>query len=238
VHPGDVLAYPDLKVGIPSLLLCIEMAIFSVMHLFTFPYQPYKPGAKTTFYPVPDAASDMAPRPNEHVPKQGGFLGVKAFWDAANIWDIIKAFGRGARWLFVGRKRRHEDVSYQTKPGHGSIDDTYQMTGRNGEYGGDSLRRKSTDHLPVADQYRSSTYGMHGDGGQGDVGHGGVLGERENLIDHHHQQAPGSRQPGRNPYEQPESNPYENTPYDPHARVRGNNTARGNNSNVPPGFAR
>lgn len=37
VHPNKVLAYPDIKVGIPALLLCVEMALFALLHLWAFP---------------------------------------------------------------------------------------------------------------------------------------------------------------------------------------------------------
>ncbi|KAJ8122616.1 hypothetical protein ONZ43_g1235 [Nemania bipapillata] len=115
VSANEKLAYPDLKVGIPSLLLCVEMALFAILHLWSFPYAQYKEGAKTSFYPSPNPLIGNPPRENEHGPKMGGFAGLRAFGDALNVWDIVKAFGRGIRWLFVGVKRRHEDPSYQLK---------------------------------------------------------------------------------------------------------------------------
>lgn len=122
VQPNEVIAYPDLKVGIPSLLLCIEMALFAILHLWAFPYAPYTAGAPQTYYPVPDP-DKMSPHvANERQRPAGGFLGLMALWDALNIWDFVKAFGRGMRWLFCGVKRRKEDISY-----------------RNGEHGGENL---------------------------------------------------------------------------------------------------
>ncbi|KAI1268894.1 organic solute transporter Ostalpha-domain-containing protein [Xylariaceae sp. FL1019] len=141
------LAWPDLKVGIPSLLLCIEMALFAILHLWSFSYVPYKEGAKPTFYPNPNMTNESPSRVNESGPKQGGFLGIKALFDAGNPWDIAKAFGRGIRWLFVGAKRRHEDPSYQ-------------LGGDTSYVGKDGMPLKSTDHLPIATQFRRSTYGM------------------------------------------------------------------------------
>lgn len=44
---------------------------------------------------------------------QGGPLGIYALADAFNPWDIVKMTARGLRWLFVGVRKRHEDVSYQ-----------------------------------------------------------------------------------------------------------------------------
>ncbi|KAI1116784.1 organic solute transporter Ostalpha-domain-containing protein [Nemania sp. NC0429] len=147
VSPNEKLAYPDLKVGIPSLLLCVEMALFAILHIWAFPYAPYKEGAKSTLYPSPNPSIGMPPRENEHGPKLGGFAGLKALGDALNLWDFVKAFGRGIRWLFVGAKRRHEDPSYQLK-----ADTQYPMPNR--------TDGKSTDNLPIAGQFRRSTFGL------------------------------------------------------------------------------
>ncbi|RYC61021.1 hypothetical protein CHU98_g5184 [Xylaria longipes] len=145
VSPNSKLAYPDLKVGIPSLLLCVEMALFAILHLWSFPWAQYKEDNKVTFYPSPNPSIGIPPREKENGPKRGGFAGIKAFGDALNVWDIVKAFVRGVRWLFVGAKRRHEDPSYQLK-----ADTRYPMP-NNG---------KSTDHLPIASQFRRSTFGL------------------------------------------------------------------------------
>ncbi|EAA33391.1 hypothetical protein GE21DRAFT_6478 [Neurospora crassa] len=100
VEPNSILAYPDIKVGIPSLLLCFEMACFAILHLWAFPYKPYTTAR----------GSDLAF--TGPAPKHGGPMGILALWDAINIWDVVKGFGRGIRWLFVGVKKRERDVSY------------------------------------------------------------------------------------------------------------------------------
>ncbi|OHE94716.1 hypothetical protein CORC01_09933 [Colletotrichum orchidophilum] len=154
VHPNEVLAYPDIKVGIPALLLCIEMALFAALHLWAFPYTPYVPGAKTTYYPSADSRDSNPPlRENVHTAPSGGWMGLKAVGDALNLWDFVKAFGRGMRWLFCGVKRRHEDPSYKTAANL-DMDDL--------DKGGDTAYHpagiKSTDHLPIATEFRRSTY--------------------------------------------------------------------------------
>ncbi|KAI2624279.1 DUF300-domain-containing protein [Hypoxylon sp. NC1633] len=154
VNPNAVLSYPDLKVGIPSLMLCVEMALFGILHLWAFPFAPYVQNAKTSFYPVPDPSMGVPPRENEHGPKMGGFLGLKAFGDALNLWDVIKAFGRGMRWLFVGVKHRRQDSSYQTKSD--DVDTSYPMK----PYGAGRAGGKSTDHLPIANEFRRSAFGL------------------------------------------------------------------------------
>ena len=97
---------PDIKVGIPALLLCIEMAFFSIFHIWSFSWKSYTLGSSQQMSEVVAG---------ENVGKgsyQGGFLGLKAIFDAFNVWDMLKATGRSARWLFKGRKTRHADASY------------------------------------------------------------------------------------------------------------------------------
>lgn len=124
VKPNDILAYPDLKVGIPALLLCVEMAIFSILHIWAFPYQVYRRGVSSSFYPNPDPSKGTIGLEKPALPNQGGFLGLRALWDAMNLWDLVKAFGRGMRWLFCGIKRRKEDVSYKL----GTADESLSMS--------------------------------------------------------------------------------------------------------------
>lgn len=150
VKPTKHIAYPDLKIGIPSLLLCIEMAFFSLLHLFAFPYKPYTESAKNS-EPSKYPSSPMTDHPafNELGPNQGGFLGIKAIIDAMNPWDLVKGFARGMRWLFVGHRTRETDESYNKKlndmdlgaPGVGHA-------------------RKPTKDLPIAYEFRRSNFGM------------------------------------------------------------------------------
>lgn len=96
---------------IPALLICVEMAFFAVMHIFAFSWQPYRiqPG-----YNDPTISAGIGY--GSSTPKYlGGPLGIKAFLDAMNPWDIIKASARGFRWLFVGVRHRKDDPSYQQK---------------------------------------------------------------------------------------------------------------------------
>ncbi|KAL8940707.1 MAG: hypothetical protein Q9211_002146 [Gyalolechia sp. 1 TL-2023] len=99
---------PDIRIGIPALLLCTEMAIFSVFHLFAFPWTVYDIRRSAII------ASESAPGflPDPKTAYVGGPLGTKALLDAFNPWDLIKAIGRGFRWFVVGRRRREEDISY------------------------------------------------------------------------------------------------------------------------------
>jgi hypothetical protein len=107
IKPSNKMAYPDIKIGFGSMLLCIEMAIFAVLHVFAFSYKEYD---------ISRNQSDQfaGAHPPSGKAYQGGRLGLKAFADAFNPWDIIKASARGFRWLFVGVRKRKQDRSYQT----------------------------------------------------------------------------------------------------------------------------
>ncbi|KAI9706857.1 MAG: hypothetical protein M1820_004636 [Bogoriella megaspora] len=110
-QPTSKIAYADIKVGIPSMLLCAEMAIFAVLHVFAFPWKPYsKKHNKMMIDPINAPGIGFSGNDPEY---QGGFLGWRALVDAFNPWDIVKAIGRSFRWLFVGRKHRKGDSSYQ-----------------------------------------------------------------------------------------------------------------------------
>jgi len=150
VKPTKYIAYPDLKIGIPSLLLCIEMAFFSLLHLFAFPYKPYTESARQS-EPSKYPSTPMSDQPvyNELEPKQGGFLGVKAIVDAMNPWDLVKGFARGMRWLFVGHRHRESDESYNKK-----LNDMVLGTS------GPGHARKATKDLPIAYEFRRSNFGL------------------------------------------------------------------------------
>jgi len=110
LQPSAKISYQDIKVGIPAVMLCIEMAIFAVMHLFAFPWKEYVIDKHNPSNPLAMSGAGFSGASPRY---QGGFLGIKALADAFNPWDIIKASARGFRWLFVGYRKREADPSYQ-----------------------------------------------------------------------------------------------------------------------------
>lgn len=106
IKASEKIATVDWKVGLPNLLICIEMAIFSVLHLWAFAWQAY------SIERVQDTeVADFYG--NGKTTYHGGFWGLKALLNALNPLDLLKAVSRGFRWLFVGRKKRTMDPSYQ-----------------------------------------------------------------------------------------------------------------------------
>lgn len=60
----------------------------------------------------------------------GGKMGFKALVDAMNPWDLVKATARGLRWLFVGRKKRLADPSYDLTKRETGVDGEETPSGR------------------------------------------------------------------------------------------------------------
>ena len=87
------------------MLLCIEMSIFAVMHIFAFPWRPY-------------SIKHAEAHTTTDTKYKGGPLGIVALGEAFNPWDIIKMTARGFRWLFVGVRHRHHDASYIPRKGN------------------------------------------------------------------------------------------------------------------------
>ncbi|KAH7065398.1 organic solute transporter Ostalpha-domain-containing protein [Macrophomina phaseolina] len=127
---SDWLAYADIKVGLPNLLICFEMAFFAIMHIFAFSWKPYivKKGD-----PFADHLADGMGKKQKRY--KGGFMGILAIVDAFNPWDIMKAFARGLRWLFVGVRQRHHDASYNTRVEGAGSPNSVEMATQNTAYG-------------------------------------------------------------------------------------------------------
>ncbi|PWY71695.1 DUF300-domain-containing protein [Aspergillus heteromorphus CBS 117.55] len=104
---------PDLTVTLPNVLICIEMALISILHLWSYPWEPY---TKPTTSPDDDDDYNMPPKPPMY---QGGRWGLLALVDCFNPLDLVQAIARSIRWMFVGRKSRTLDPSYFDAGGRG-----------------------------------------------------------------------------------------------------------------------
>lgn len=127
INSSEKIQTSDIKVGIPSMLLCIEMALFAIFHVWSFSYRPYVIGSKA----YQDVYGHLDAEPKYH----GGPLGIKAVADAFNFWDLVKATGRSAKWLFRDRKHRMKDASYSTVPDAQKLNDLNATTSYPGAAG-------------------------------------------------------------------------------------------------------
>lgn len=78
MKPTEHYTYNDLTIGLPNLLLSVEMVIFSLAFLYVFRAHEYY------------ATKGASVVPLGHGGYQGGFLGVKAIITAFSIIDILK----------------------------------------------------------------------------------------------------------------------------------------------------
>jgi hypothetical protein len=79
LKPSNHITFNDLSIGIPNLLLTIEMAIISIAFLYIYRTQEY-------IY-KPTAVSAV---PLGHGGYQGGFMGFRAYAQAINTIDILQ----------------------------------------------------------------------------------------------------------------------------------------------------
>ncbi|KAK0287904.1 hypothetical protein LTS00_009749 [Friedmanniomyces endolithicus] len=184
LQPSAKISYQDIKVGIPAVMLCIEMAIFAVMHLFAFPWKEYvidkhDPANMNPLAMSGAGYSGASPR------YQGGLLGIKALADAFNPWDIIKASARGFRWLFVGYRKREADRSYQNA---GAAAQQGKLDGLSPEY---TTGPTFAGNREAATELRAGREGL----GQRSTDEG----DRAGLLRHSANMG-GGRGPGTSPY--------------------------------------
>ncbi|KAL0944798.1 DUF300 domain-containing protein [Colletotrichum truncatum] len=121
--PTDRISYTSLEIGIPNLILCLEMFGVGVLHLFAYPWSPYV--ATATAVPTPTATSvATSGKPGAEGIRilvgvlrrdarcQGGLLGWRAYVDALNFSDFALAFYRGAFLLFKRQPETTQDTSH------------------------------------------------------------------------------------------------------------------------------
>ncbi|KAJ0287469.1 hypothetical protein CBS470a_005313 [Colletotrichum nupharicola] len=108
--PTDAISYPSLTIGVPNLLLCLEMFGIGIMHLYAYPWAPYvaRNGAGVLAATENDGDEDGGKKGSavvdvsaEEAENQGGFSGWKAYVDALNFSDFAVALYRGVGWVFM-----------------------------------------------------------------------------------------------------------------------------------------
>ena len=87
IKPTATLTYADIKVGIPTMLTCIEMVPISFFFYFAYPFSPYSLNSSKILLP-PAESKIAAPAPVSSY--QGGFLGIRAYLAALNPMEILQ----------------------------------------------------------------------------------------------------------------------------------------------------
>lgn len=84
------------------------MAVFALFHLWAFPWKVYD--VKRSEIVASESVPGFSLDPKTAY--RGGWLGTNALLDAFNPWDLVKAIGRGFKWILIGHRKREQDVSY------------------------------------------------------------------------------------------------------------------------------
>lgn len=95
LHANKYLSFNDLTSGLPSLILCCEMALISPFFLMVYSIKPYTLGHMSSAE-IPSSRHGMQYY-------QGGPLGVYAILQAINVLDMVMELlkGTGAKFGWV-----------------------------------------------------------------------------------------------------------------------------------------
>lgn len=96
LKPTRFVAGPDVQIGIPCILICVEMTVVAVLHHWAFAWKIYDVDGRGVY---PEEKYVRGP--------------ARALLEAIYPWDYAKAAARGLRWLFHGVRLREENPSYK-----------------------------------------------------------------------------------------------------------------------------
>ncbi|KAL9627834.1 MAG: hypothetical protein Q9164_007475, partial [Protoblastenia rupestris] len=145
IKPSSTIQAPDITIGIPSMLLCIEMSIYSVFSLWAFPWKVYD--IRRSKIVASESVSGFLP--GCKAAEQGGRFGQRALADAFNPWNIVKTARSGFRRSGVGKRRHMVGTSYKSSHPSAALEPTrnqftaFQHTG-NGSFDLSSNQEQNT----------------------------------------------------------------------------------------------
>lgn len=89
------MTWADLSIGVPSLLVCVEMVPLSLLLHYAYSFRPYVLGSDLELHAVVgDGSGDDSHRPQSY---QGGALGMRALLEVWNPREVIEAVAFGFR---------------------------------------------------------------------------------------------------------------------------------------------
>lgn len=101
------------------MILCIEMAIAAIIHLWAYPWRGYRDaGIENPTQVLSESATELTDReggsadeidssPKSFMAKPTSLgSALRTFADAMNFWDIMKEVAYSVHWLFVEKKRQ------------------------------------------------------------------------------------------------------------------------------------
>ncbi|KAJ5376953.1 hypothetical protein N7509_013839 [Penicillium cosmopolitanum] len=115
LNPTAKLSYADVNIGIPNLIICLQMVPFALFFPYAYSVSPYL-------------------SVDSYHPYHGGFLGVNAWIGLFNPMEILRAtafaFGMAAELRKDGAIERAGDTGYYARQGHGGNPSLYVSPGQ------------------------------------------------------------------------------------------------------------
>ncbi|KAL0936124.1 DUF300 domain-containing protein [Colletotrichum truncatum] len=103
LNPTSVMTWADLNIGIPSMLICIEMLPLSIFFHYAYSYRPYVIGGGNARRPLAGDVEAYDPQTYS-----GGPLGVWALIEMWNPMEIVEAVKFG--WQMKAEQRRQRSA--------------------------------------------------------------------------------------------------------------------------------
>lgn len=115
MSPTSKISYPSLSVGIPKTVLCFEMALVSILHLYAYPYDVFQKYKALSDEETVVSDTEWQDAGNDHmgIPLQQGQVAapVKMHWSRAilhilSFQDLWQALLQSFRGVKEHRRRR------------------------------------------------------------------------------------------------------------------------------------
>ncbi len=148
LNPSATMTYADLNYGLPNMLVCIEMAFFSLFFFYAYPWSPYL--LKNQRLKV--AGGDGLAEVRYMTEYQGGPFGISALLSMWNPFEVIQAIIFTTQMSSVSRRgRRIGAVGAEDSEQEFNLISHQQPAD-------DQPSMYSQEHLPSPPQYHQKEY--------------------------------------------------------------------------------
>jgi hypothetical protein len=155
--PTDKLSYTDMEIGIPLMLVSVELVIFAVFFHFAYSYTPYL----LTSYSHKPLAAGASGAPDHHpvdsASYHGGFLGVRAWAALLNPSDFVAAISFAFTMRSEADRAPMRDDSYG---GRSAYQQTEMRSPPKHTYDSSYGRDERSDRRSYNDPRATETYNM------------------------------------------------------------------------------
>ncbi|KAK1585093.1 organic solute transporter Ostalpha-domain-containing protein [Colletotrichum navitas] len=124
MKPTATLTEADLRIGIPSMLICLEMLPIAAFFHYAYTYRPYVIGSDRASRPL--AADHEAYAPQTYSGGPGGLWALVEMW---NPTEIVEAIAFGLRMKAEERRQQRAQKGWQSAQ-YRQVEGGYEMGGR------------------------------------------------------------------------------------------------------------